>query len=276
VVEVVARTVPYAVRLATTRTPSGEDEAVLQPGETVVLRTGDVAWGETIDGRLEFAAQDGSGGTFVDELEEYSFTRPTREDCDAVAAPSAPETPATQAPSSSAAPTTAGTRGGAAPPTGSAPTSAPSTGTRSSAPAGSAPADRTGGTPAREVAAGDTVTLQASGFLPGEHVTVLLHGSGSVLGSAIAGPDGTVQTDVRIPGGMESGPATLNLVGNDSEVVADVALQVAGAESAVTADHGAADLVPLTAAAVALVGAAAGLASVTGRRRNGRPATRSA
>ncbi len=76
VVEVVAGTAPYTVRLATTRTPSGEDEASLQPGETVVLRTGDVAYGETIDGRLEYAAQDGTGVTFVDELEEYSFTRP--------------------------------------------------------------------------------------------------------------------------------------------------------------------------------------------------------
>ena len=91
VVEVVAGTVPYTVRLATTRTPSGEDEASLQPGETVVLRTDDVAYGETIDGRLEFAAQDGTGVTFVDELEEYSFTRPTREDCDAIADPSSRE-----------------------------------------------------------------------------------------------------------------------------------------------------------------------------------------
>ena len=57
------------MRLATTRTPSGEDEASLQPGQTVVLHTGDVAYGETIDGRLEFAAQDGSGVTYVDELD---------------------------------------------------------------------------------------------------------------------------------------------------------------------------------------------------------------
>src|SRR3954469_24703391 len=87
VVEVVAGTSPYFVRLATTRTPSGEDEAALQPGQTVVLHSADVAYGETIDGRLEYTAQDRSGVTFVDELEEYSFTRPSKQDCDAIADP---------------------------------------------------------------------------------------------------------------------------------------------------------------------------------------------
>jgi len=91
VVEVQAGTTPYSVRLATTRQPAGEAEALLAPGESTVLRSGDVAWGETIDGRLEFAAQDGSGDTFVDELEDYSFTRPTQEDCAAVTAPAFPE-----------------------------------------------------------------------------------------------------------------------------------------------------------------------------------------
>jgi hypothetical protein len=91
VVEVVAGTAPYSVRLASTRTPTGEDEATLAPGERVVLRSDDVAWGETIDGRLEFAAADGSGVMYTDELDEYSFTRPTEEDCAAVAAPTDPD-----------------------------------------------------------------------------------------------------------------------------------------------------------------------------------------
>src|SRR4051812_18240184 len=107
VVEVVAGTRPYAVRLATTRTPSGEDDAVLQPGQSVVLHSDDVDYGETIDGRLEFTALDGSGVTYVDELEEYSFTRPTKEDCDAIADPTtAPD--ASPSPSGSAATTAAG------------------------------------------------------------------------------------------------------------------------------------------------------------------------
>ncbi|UOY00165.1 hypothetical protein [Blastococcus sp. PRF04-17] len=116
VVEVVAGTAPYAVRLATTRTPTGEDEAVLAPGETMVLRTDDVAWGETIDARLEYTARDGSGVTYTDELLEYTFTRPTREDCAAVAAPTGP---------SSAAPSTTP---GSTPSTGrsSGPTATPS------------------------------------------------------------------------------------------------------------------------------------------------------
>ena len=92
VVEVVAGTVDYAVTFATTRTPAGEDYAEVPSGETVVLRTGDVAWGETIDGRLEYAALDGSGTAFVDELEGYTFTRPAEEDCAAIAAPAAAAT----------------------------------------------------------------------------------------------------------------------------------------------------------------------------------------
>jgi hypothetical protein len=78
VVEVTAGTAPYFVRLATTRQPDGEDEITIAPGTTIALRTGDVEWGETIDGRLEYAARDGSGVAFVDELDTFSFTRPTQ------------------------------------------------------------------------------------------------------------------------------------------------------------------------------------------------------
>jgi hypothetical protein len=87
VVEVTGGTVDYAVTLATTRTPGGENSAEVPAGGTVVLRSGTVAWGETIDGRLEYAAVDGSGTTFVDELEGYTFTRPSQEDCAAITAP---------------------------------------------------------------------------------------------------------------------------------------------------------------------------------------------
>jgi hypothetical protein len=266
VVEVVAGTSPYTVRLATTRTPSGEDEASLEPDETVELRTGDVAWGETIDGRLEFTAQDGTGATFVDELEEYSFTRPTQEDCDAIAAPPSPEPTATPSSSPSATPTTSG---GAAPSGSTTPTTAPSTGSRAPAPGGAAPTGGAGGSAPRDVTAGDTVTLQASGFLPGERVTIQLHGSDDVLATVTADADGTVQTEVRIPHGTAAGPATMNLVGADSEVVADVALRVAGVETPIVGD-GATDIVPLTAAAVALVAAVGGLVSVAGRQRTRR------
>ena len=269
VVEVVAGTAPYSVRLATTRTPSGEDEATLQPGQTVVLRTDDVAYGETIDGRLEFAAQDGTGVTFVDELEEYSFTRPTKEDCDAIADPSSSApTSGSAAPSASAVPTNSG---------GAAPTSsgASATESTSAAPGGAAPAGGDDGAAPHEVTAGDTVTFEASGFQPGELVTFKLRGSDDVLGTATAGPDGTVQTEVRIPDGTAAGPATVDLFGTESEIVADVALQVAAAESPVL-DSGSSDIVPLVAAAVALVAAVGGLVSVAGRQRPHHPSTRSA
>jgi hypothetical protein len=84
-IRVVDGTVPYTVVLATTRSPDGEDSADLAPGETVLLHTGDVDWGETIDSRLVFTARDGSGATFSDELADYSFTRPAQEDCAAIA-----------------------------------------------------------------------------------------------------------------------------------------------------------------------------------------------
>ncbi|WP_324275707.1 hypothetical protein [Blastococcus brunescens] len=145
------------MRLSTTRTPSGEDEAQLQPGGSVVLRSGDVAWGETIDGRLEFTAADGSG--YVDELVEYSFTRPTQEDCAAVARPTTPEPvpPASTSPSATAtAPPRTGAEAGAGPTSGTPSTSptrtTPSRPSRSPAvpvpaedpepPPGSAPAGR--------------------------------------------------------------------------------------------------------------------------------------
>jgi hypothetical protein len=92
VVEVRAGTLAYAVTLATTRAPGGEDAAEVAPGETVVLSTGDVAWGETIDGYLEYTPLEGAGGSHVDELAGYTFTRPAEEDCAAIIAPAAPAT----------------------------------------------------------------------------------------------------------------------------------------------------------------------------------------
>ena len=260
VVEVIAGTAPYAVRLATTRHPSGEDEAVLAPGETVVLGTDDVDWGETIDGRLEFSARDGSGFSYVDELDEYSFTRPTLEDCEAVAAPTDPE----PTPSGTVAPPAAtGSPGG--------PTAPPTTPQPSGTPSGTAvPGPSDGGGPGagtREVSPGQTVTVEMAGFRPGELVTFQLHGSPDVLGTATAGADGTVQAEVRIPARTSSGVATLDLVGNESEVVAPVLLQVAGSETRVTGD-GIGGLLPLTAAAAALVATMAGLVSVAGRQRS--------
>ena len=267
VVEVVAGSSPYFVRLATTRQPAGEDEATLQPGATVTLRTGDVAWGETIDGRLEYAARDGSGVTFVDELDTYSFTRPTQEDCEAVLVP-----PGTEA--APTAPPSAGVASSAPPEQASAPSAsgtptAPAAGAGESGPSASAVppgADRTIASGARPVTPGGTVTLVGAGFLPGERVTIALHGSDTVLGSGTAGADGAVQIAVDIPDRTTAGPVTMDMFGHRSELVADVELQIAGYDSAV-GDSGLADLIPLVTAAAALVASVGGLVSVAGRQR---------
>ncbi len=279
VVEVTAGSSPYFVRLATTRQAGGEDQATLTPGTTVTLHSDDVDWGETIDGRLEYSARDGSGVTFVDELDNYSFTRPTQEDCDAVNDPTQPH----PSPPSSAAPSTSG--GAGAPQdqdggTSSTPERTPPTTTpadKTPAPAGepmetdagAAPANPplSGSASADHVSAGDTLTVNGTGFLPGERVVVQLAG-GAVLGSATAASDGSVHAQIRIPARTETGRTTVNLVGDDSAVTTGIDLQVA-ASSAPTGDDGVARLVPLIAAAGALVATAAGLASVAGRQRGG-------
>jgi hypothetical protein len=269
VVEVVTGTVPYTVRLATTRTPAGEDEAQLQPGGSAVLRSGDVAWGETIDGRLEFTAVDGSGTAYSDELEEYSFTRPTREDCAAVAQPTTPDPapPTEGSPSGSAPATPTGEAGVPAPSSGGAPpTPTPTAEPRTTDSPVPAPAEGAATSPGHAVGPGETVTVQASGFRPGELVTIQLRADSAVLGTATAGRDGTVDAAIRIPEGAAAGRTTVDLVGGESAVVADLELRIAGAERVVATDDWA-DLVPLTAAAMALVGSVSGLVSVAGGQR---------
>ncbi|SDM54649.1 hypothetical protein SAMN05660642_02766 [Geodermatophilus siccatus] len=87
VVEVTGGTVGYAVTLGTGRRPAGEDAADVAPGAVVVLSTGGVDWGETIDPFLAYTALDGSGDGWVDDLTGFSFTRPAAEDCAAISPP---------------------------------------------------------------------------------------------------------------------------------------------------------------------------------------------
>jgi hypothetical protein len=275
VVEVTAGTVAYAVTLATTRAPDGEDSAQLQPGEVAVLRTGDVAWGETVDSRLEFAALDGSGTTYVDELDGFEFTRPTEEDCAAIAdPPGAGDVPPSAAPAEPAGPTPSPepSRPAPAPPSGAlpapdviplpvpgppAPEAVPGPpGDGGVSPGGAVVAS------AGRVTAGDAVTLTGAGFEPGEVVTVRL-ADGKVLATVPAGPDGGVEATVRIPG-VAAGTATLELVGVDSAVTAEVELRVAAAAAPVDVDP---VPVPLVAAGLALVVTATGLVLAAGRRR---------
>ncbi|RZU34171.1 hypothetical protein [Blastococcus saxobsidens] len=286
VVEVVAGTSSYSVRLSTTRQPAGEDEVTLAPGASAVLRTGDVAPGETIDPRLEFTALDGSGATYVDELEDYTLTRPTTEDCEAATSPppappapsatvqpgspspsrTSPRPPATTPPSSTGSTTAGSTTTGTA--TTSATPSRTTNGTAPSRTSGAVPTvDGPGRGDGQAVVPGGTVSLTGAGFLPGERVEVLLHGTDMVLATATAGTDGHVHVDVLIPPEATLGPATLDLVGVDSAQSAGVRLQVAAAEQAVDpAPRGAVSLASLVAAATALVLTAAALVSVAGSR----------
>lgn len=292
VVEVVAGTVSYSVRLATTREPAGEDEALLLPGETAFLSTGDVAPGETIDARLEYAAQDDSGSAYVDELPDATFTRPTVEDCDLATAPPSPEPPS-EPPAGSPTPPpgdepTAPAEPSVPPsspppssepapspslPAPSLPPEEPAPGSPVPFPTAPAPAPSRDPEPAPQAAqapapvpAGGVVRVRVEGYQPGEEVTIALHGSGEVLGSATADDDGSVVTEVLIPAWTASGPATLDVVGDTAAAV--VPLDVASAGSA--APEHATSLVPLLAAAGALAVTGTGLVATASRRRAGR------
>ncbi len=270
VVEVTAGTVAYAVTLATTRRPEGEDRTEVQPGETAVLRTGEVDWGETIDSRLEYAALDGSDTAYVDELDGYVFTRPAQEDCAAITAPPSPAEvpPADAVPAPAPEPTPAP---GATPtpvPAGAAPVPdvvpglpAPET---APGPPADGPAVGAGAASAstRQVPAGGEVVLTGTGFTPGEEVTVRV-ADGTVLASVPAGPDGTVEITVRVPGGADAGPTRVELTGADSAVTAAVRLRVAAA--ATPADP---VPVPLVAAGLALLVSATGLVLAAARRES--------
>ncbi|MGY1786754.1 hypothetical protein [Geodermatophilus sp. SYSU D00698] len=261
-VEVTAGTVAYAVTLATTRSPDGEDSAELAPGETVVLRTGDVDWGETIDSRLEYTALDGSGTAYTDELDGFSFTRPAEEDCAAITAPSPAEVP--PAPMPTPVPEPGAPAGEAVPmpvPGLPAPETAPG------APADGPDAGASVSASAEQVAAGGEVVLSAAGFGAGEQVTVS-GPDGTVLGTAVAAPDGTVEVAVRIPDGGVPGPTTLEVVGADSARTAAVDLRVAAAQGPVDPDP---LPLPLVAAGLALVTTAAGLVLAAGRRHPADP-----
>lgn len=268
VVEVTAGTVPYAVRLATTRSGQAEDAAEVAPGQTVVLSTGDVDWGETIDSRLEYTALDGSGASYVDELEAFTFTRPAQEDCAAITAPSGPATVPPTAGSAPSSPQAGIPPVAVDPPPAPMPEVVPP-------PVPGLPATPDAGEPApgrvaaasvsmQEVLPGDVVAVTGSGFAPGELVTLQLHG-GAVLTSVTAGPAGQVHADVRIPGGAAVGPTALLLVGADSRSTAAVDLRIAAASVPSGTGPGGVP-VPVLSAGLALLAVAAGLAWVAGHR----------
>ena len=236
--------------LATTRRPQGEDATDVPAGATALLHSGDVDWGETVDSRLLYTASDGSGTSYADELDDWTMTRPSHADCDAIAAPAAGSgstapTSASATPGATTAPVPpSGTTapGGSGTPTSSAPTSAggpvpapgsPSGGSQSGPSAvvssGAAGSDGASG---RAVGAGRPITVQGSGFSPGEDVVLRLRGSGAVLAQGTAGPDGSVLLALTVPAGA-SGSTQLDLVGRTSQTTAPLRLEVAALSSGV-------------------------------------------
>ena len=229
--ELAAGTVGYAVRLATTRSPDAEDETRIQPGQRAVLTTDDIGWGETVDPRLEYTALDGSG-SFVDDLDDWTMTRPSQADCAAIGGAPATSTPEPVP----AAETTAVVASGAAAEDGAA---------------------------ARAVAAGGWITVRGSGFAPGESITVHLHGNPVVLGRGMAGRDGTALVALKVPAGT-SGPTRLDVEGASSRATVGLRLLVAARQTPVP-PAGSPFSWPALAALLSLVAAGGGVVA-TGRR----------
>ena len=292
-ITVVAGTVPYRVVLATTRRPEGEDAADLAAGGTAVLHTGDIDWGETIDSRLVYTALDGSGATSTDELDDWTMTRPSYEDCAALSAPAPGSAPATgtaaagsSSPSSAAADATAsGTSapdtggaaaGGSVPPSGGAGSAAPGPESAAAGPSAVVTAGAAGsdGASSRAVGAGRPITVRGAGFRPGEDVVLRLHGTGAVLASGTAGADGSVQLALTVPPSA-SGTTDLELVGGTTRTSAPLRLQVAAQSSGVDGG-GHPFAVPPLAALLALLTTGGGLVAVlrrAGAVRGGAPGT---
>ncbi len=60
--------------------------------------------------------------------------------------------------------------------------------------------------------------MEATGFVPGEEVTVTLHSTTVVLGTVTAGADGSISYAFTVPAGLEAGPHTVVLAGSTTSV----------------------------------------------------------
>lgn len=113
---------------------------------------------------------------------------------------------------------------------------------------------------------GSTITVHAAGFEPGETVRVELHSTPVLLGTTVAGSDGTISVDVALPAGTAHGSHTIVATGTTSGRVVTIALSVAE-----TLAFTGTDPRPALAAAAALTGLGAlVVASAALRRRNAR------
>ena len=257
-----------------------QDSALLDAGGQATLASEDVDRGRTVD--VSLAVTDAQG-VAEDPIEFGTYTRPSAEDCAAVspttagaspgpstAAPTS--TPGTTAPSpadptSTRPPTTpTPSRPGVPVPSTTPPRpSAPDPTSSAPAPAGDdQPRSPAGGASGTSVAPGGVLTVRATGFTPGEPVTVSLVGSAGPLTTVTAQQDGSVEAVVQIPRGAAPGTATVQLVGGRSSARAGLDLQVAARLQPVAQQTGS---LPVSAAGVGLI-AAAGLLGLVAARRS--------
>lgn len=243
--------------------------ADLGPAGQAELTSSDVDWGQTVDVTVTVTDLD---GTTEAPLELGTYTRPSAEDCAAITTPTAgtgTETPTpgstsavptTQVPSSSA-PSSTSTRS----PTPSGTTPAPGT-PRSTPPPSSSSSAAASGPSAASVSPGGVVRLRATGFTPGESVTVTLLGAHEPLTTVTAGADGSVEAVVQMPRDLGLGAATVRLVGGASAASTGLDLQVAARQQPLPPRT---TSVPVLAAGLGLIGAAAVLGLTAARRSRG-------
>jgi hypothetical protein len=159
-------------------------------------------------------------------------------------------------------------------PTGSAPASpgTPHWTPPPSSPAGQAdgsgdeprnePRDEAGSASAASVSPGGVLTVRATGFTPGEPVTVSMVGIDHPLTTVTAAVDGSVEAVVQIPRSAALGTATVQLVGGQSAASAGLDLQVAARAQPVAERTS----LPVFVAGTALIGAAGVLGLMAARR----------
>ncbi|WP_131802018.1 hypothetical protein [Klenkia taihuensis] len=260
--------------------------ATLAVGERTVLEGAELDWGTRAEVGVAVTGVDGP----EEPLDLGDWTRPTEEDCDAVAGPTGTTSPTT-APTSTAPPSTAGPTTSSGPsgapttrptPTTTAtprpPTGTPSTSPRptsevpatptssggSTSPSGAGAAPTVGGSSSTgQVSPGSVLTIRGTGFAPGEAVTVTLAGSTAPLATVTADDQGRVEAVVQIPQDVVLGPAVVRLVGVDSSSATEVALEVAARDT-----PGATGRTPwpLMAAGLLLLALATTLATIAARR----------
>ncbi|WP_138734427.1 hypothetical protein [Modestobacter excelsi] len=219
-----------------------QDVAQLAAGEQTELASDDVDWGQTVDVSVSVTRPD---GTTEAPIEFGTYTRPSAEDCAAVA------------PVALSSGTEPATRTSATVPTGGTDET-----TWGDDDAGAEAASAS----SASVAPGGVVTVRATGFSPGEPVQVTLVGRDGALTTVEAAPDGSVEAVVQIPRAAALGTATVQLVGAVSTATAGLDLQVAARVRPLAEQT---TSVPVLAAGASLIGASGLLGLCAARRPRG-------